>query len=211
MRQGEVTVAGIGGSTRAGSTTETALRAVLAEVERLGVRTVCLTAEDLVLPLYEWGGARGPRERRLAEVMGSATGLVLASPAYHGTMSGLMKNVLDYAEDLRGRSEPYFTGRPVGCVTVAQGPQGGASALASLRSAVHALRGWPTPLGVTVDTSRTTFAADGRCLDPHARRHFEALAAQLVDFTRRTTARPLPGSGAGEGTGARAGTEPARA
>lgn len=192
MLMGEVTVAGIGGSTRPGSSTEIALRAVLAEAERLGARTVCVTAEELMVPMYDWRGERGPRERRLVEVMGAADGLVLASPSYHGTMSGLMKNVLDHAEDLRRRSEPYFTGRPVGCVAVAQGAQGGASALASLRSAVHALRGWPTPLGVAVDSSRVTFDGAGRCQDPHVQMQLETMAEQIVDFARRRAVDAFP-------------------
>ncbi|MDX3537514.1 NAD(P)H-dependent oxidoreductase [Streptomyces sp. MB09-01] len=201
MRPDEVTVAGIGGSTRPGSSTETALRAVLAEAERLGARTLCLTAGDLVLPPYESGGVRGPRQRRLVEAMAGATALVLASPAYHGTMSGLVKNALDYAEDLREHPAPYFSGRPVGLLAVARGAQGAASALASLRSTVHALRGWPTPLGVTVDTSRACFGPDGRCLDPRLQHHFTALAEQLVGFARHTSAIPA----------CEVGTQPARA
>ncbi|WP_245238335.1 NADPH-dependent FMN reductase [Streptomyces roseochromogenus] len=190
----DVTVAGIGGSLRPGSATETVLRVALTEVERLGGRTLCVTAGDLNVPLYDWGSPRGPKERYLVEVMASADALILATPTYHGGMSGLVKNALDYAEDLRGRRAPYFSGRPVGLIALAQGAQGGASALASLRTTVHALRGWPTPLGVAVDTSRTRFDPDGRCQDPHIQSQLEILASQLVDFASCRTVRSLPGA-----------------
>lgn len=181
-----ITVVGIGGSTSPGSSTEIALRAALAEVRRLGAHTECLTAQDLVLPYFSAGEARrGERERRLLEAMASADGLLIATPAYHGSVSGLMKNVLDYAEDLRERPEPYFSGRPVGCLTVASGAQGCVTALVSLRTTVHALRGWPTPLGVGIDTSKVAFGPDFDCLDPRVQGQLETMAGQIVDFARR--------------------------
>ncbi|MEV6836324.1 NAD(P)H-dependent oxidoreductase [Streptomyces sp. NPDC051133] len=184
MTRAPLTVVGIGGSTRPGSTTERVLRAVLREAERLGAHTVCLSGPDLALPHYTPEPTGEPARRRMVELMGSADGLVLAAPAYHGTMSGLIKNVLDHAEDLRTRPEPYFSGRPVGCLTTARGAQGAVSALASLRATVHALRGWPTPLGVGVDTSRTAFDASGACTDPHVRGRLETTARHVVEFAR---------------------------
>ena len=181
-----ITVVGIGGSTSPGSSTEIALRAALAEIRRLGARTVCLTAQDLDLPHFSTARReRGERAARLLEAMADADGLLIATPAYHGGMSGLVKNALDYAEDLRERPEPYFSGRPVGCLTVAAGAQGCVAALASLRATVHALRGWPTPLGVGIDTSNVAFGSDGGCLDPRVQGQLETMAGQIVDFAHR--------------------------
>jgi FMN reductase/salicylate hydroxylase len=80
----------------------------------------------------------------------AADGIVLVSPTYHGTISGALKNALDYVNDLSATSKPFLDGRPVGCVAVAAGGQGASSTLGTLRTIAHALRGWPTPLGVTV-------------------------------------------------------------
>lgn len=114
----------------------------------------------------------------------AADGLVIASPAYHGTISGLVKNALDHAEELRGDVRPYFTGRAVGCLTVGQGWQGAVSTLAALRSTVHALRGWPTPLGVVVNSAAAGFGPDGRCDDPQVQRQLEIMGGQVVEFAR---------------------------
>ena len=46
-------IVGIGGTTRAGSTSELALRATLAHAEGLGARTAVLCATDLVMDAYE--------------------------------------------------------------------------------------------------------------------------------------------------------------
>ncbi|TWV33801.1 NAD(P)H-dependent oxidoreductase [Streptomyces misionensis] len=182
MTLDHVTIVGIGGSTRPGSSTEQALRAALKEIERLGARTVCLSGHDLDLPHYTPDDTGHPRRRRLVDLMASADGLVIATPAYHGGMSGLVKNALDHAEDLRRRPQPYFSARPVGCLATAYGAQGAASALASLRATVHALRGWPTPLGVAVDSSRVRFGPAGACQDPHTQSHLEIMARHITEF-----------------------------
>jgi len=184
-----LTIAGIGGSTRPGSSTEQALRAALRQIERLGARTVCLTGDDLDLPHYTPDDTGHPGRRRLVELMASADGLVIATPAYHGGMSGLVKNALDHAEDLRLRPEPYFSSRPVGCLATAYGAQGAASALASLRATVHALRGWPTPLGVAVDSSRVRFGPSGACQDPHIQSHLEIMARHVTEFAATRSLR----------------------
>ncbi|MFD0392847.1 NADPH-dependent FMN reductase [Streptomyces nogalater] len=103
-------------------------------------------------------GASAPQARRLLSAIAGADGLVLASPAYHGGISGLVKNALDHVEELREDTRPYLSERAVGCVAVAHGWQGAVSTLAALRDVTHALRGWPTPLGAAINTSTARFS-----------------------------------------------------
>ncbi|WP_338674971.1 NADPH-dependent FMN reductase [Streptomyces sp. SCSIO 30461] len=180
-------IVGIGGTVRPGSSTERAVRAVLAAAAAAGGRTLLLGAEDLQLPLYAPGEQlRTPAARRLIEAVALADGLVIGTPAYHGGVSGLVKNALDYMEDLREDTRPYLHDRAVGCVVTARGAQA-ASALAGLRSVVHALRGWPTPLGVTVNTASVTLASNGGSTDPHVAAQLAAVGRQVVDFARMRT------------------------
>jgi FMN reductase len=129
------------------------------------------------------------RARALVEALAEADGVIVASPAYHGTVSGLVKNALDHAEDLRYADRPYLEGRAVGCIAVAGGAQAGATTLAALRAVAHALRGWPTPLGVAVDTSDRVFDAAGALDDGVVLGRLDLLADQVVGFAR-ATARP---------------------
>ncbi|MEU7387540.1 NADPH-dependent FMN reductase [Streptomyces tanashiensis] len=185
--QQTVKVVGIGGSPRPDSTAERALRVVLAEAERHGAEVSLIGGAELVMPLYDpRDELRSARALRLVSEIAAADGLVLASPAYHGSISGLVKNALDHVEELRDDARPYFSGRAVGSLAVAQGWQGGVSTLAALRDVTHALRGWPTPLGVVVNTATTGFGPDGACTDPHVRRQLETMATQVVDFARMT-------------------------
>ncbi|MBB6424687.1 NAD(P)H-dependent oxidoreductase [Sphingopyxis sp. JAI128] len=46
----------------------------------------------------------------------AADGIIVASPAYHGTVSGVAKNALDYVRDLVSEAQPYFDGRAAGLI-----------------------------------------------------------------------------------------------
>ena len=130
---------------------------------------------------------RTPEQLAFVETVRRADGVVIGSPSYHGGVSGLVKNALDLLEDLRSDTRVYFDGRPVGLVVTAAGWQACGVTLQALRGIVHAMRGWPTPLGVTLNTSANPlFDKDGCCLDPAAADQFEQLADQVLSFTTRT-------------------------
>ena len=180
-----VTVAGIGGSIRSESQSERAMRLVLAGAEDAGARTIAITGPELVLPLYDpLMVERTEAAVHLVRTVRSVDGLVLVSPGYHGTLSGLVKNALDYVEDLRDEPRPYLEGRAVGCVALADGWQAAVTTLNALRSVVHALRGWPTPLGSAINASEVTFHEDG-CSDPRVEKTLRLIGEQVVGFALR--------------------------
>jgi FMN reductase len=175
----------LGGSTRPDSSSEKALRTAAAAAAQAGAETELLTGPELVLPIYAPESPdRTDNAHELIAALRRCDGVILSSPGYHGTLSGLMKNVLDYVEDLRGDDRPYFHGLPVGCIAVAYGWQATVTTLQSLRQTVHALRGWPTPLGATVNASGPVFDGSGQCVDPAARMQLETVAEQVVEFVR---------------------------
>lgn len=185
----EITVLGLTGSTSVSSSTRAALSACLAAMRRMGATTRMLSA-DTDLPQFDPGssGAHAQLSRLLREVS-QADGIVLATPAYHGTMSAHLKNMLDHLEGLRDDPRPYLSGRAVGCIAVGSGWQGAVTALSSLRMAVHALRGWPTPLGVPVNSSACRFA-DDRCSEAHIQGQLELMGEQVVEFAMMRRASP---------------------
>jgi FMN reductase len=147
-------IVGVGGTLRPKSSSERALAIALHGAESCGVRTQLFGAADLQLPIYAPGTpTRTAEAMRLVEALSKADGVIISSPGYHGGVSGLIKNALDYVEDLRDTDRVYFDGLPVGCITTAAGWQSTMTTLMALRSIVHALRGWPSPLGVTINTA----------------------------------------------------------
>ena len=114
-----------------------------------------------------------------------ADGIIIGSPGYHGSISGLIKNALDYAEDLRTDVRPYFSGRAVGCIATAGGWPGAVNTLGALREIVHALRGWPTPLGAAINSAERVFDETGACLMPRVAETLERIAGEVLGFVQR--------------------------
>jgi FMN reductase len=100
MKDWSPLVVGIGGTLRDGSTSERALRLALAEAARLGAKTQIFAGQSLNLPHYDTI-ERTERATSLVEALRTADGVIIATPSYHGSISGLVKNAIDYTEDLR--------------------------------------------------------------------------------------------------------------
>jgi FMN reductase len=176
-------VVGIGGTTRLGSTSETALRLALAAAQQHGATTELISGPLLDLPNYDPGVEhRSLSARRLVQSLRRADGIVIATPAYHGAVSGMIKNALDYVEDMRDDERPYFDGRAVGVIVCAHGVQAMGSTLVSVRSIVHALRGWPTPFAAAFNSAERPFV-DGAAASKEIAAQIETVAEQVVRFT----------------------------
>lgn len=175
-------VVGLGGTLRPGSSTQLAVEDALAYAKGLGARTLLLAGPELEMPFYgSEDSARTPRAAALVDALRQADAVVIGSPGYHGSISGLLKNALDYVEDLSKDARPYLDGRPVGLIAGAAGMQGAVTTLGMLRDVTHALRGFPTPYGVafnSADKSQERIAG--------TQNQLQLLAQQVVALARRS-------------------------
>jgi FMN reductase len=189
-------VVGIGGSRRPGSSTERVIAAVLADLESRGATTKLYGGESLLFPHYEPGAPLDAAAADYLATVRAADAVVLGSPGYHGGISGLVKNAVDYLEELRDDPAPYLEGKAVGCVTTAYGWQAAVSTLSALRQTVHALRGWPTPYGIAMNVTGGLCSFDGRFTDTRAGESTGIVASQIMQFM--TAFRDTPASSAPE-------------
>ncbi len=179
---GPVFVLGLGGSLRQPSESEVALRMALRGAQEAGAEIEIITADGLDLPLYPSPRMEEhPAVVALLKAARRADGLILASPAYHGTMSGALKNALDYFQFMAGDDPPYLDGRAVGVVSTGAGTQATVQTCNALRDVVHALRGWPTPIGVPIHGSKPIMAATGE-IEEKTAAMLRAMGAQVVEF-----------------------------
>ena len=180
-------IVGIGGTPREDSSTELALRQACEAIgDEAEIRI--FAGRDLLLPLYQPGAAnRDAGAAALVSALMHCDGLIIASPAYHGSVSGLIKNALDYAEELAGEARPYLDGIPIGLIACAAGWQAAGQTLATLRTIAHALRGWPTPYGATIRSEPGLFTG-GACRDEAVAADLARVGAQVLAFARREAA-----------------------
>lgn len=162
-------IVGFGGTTRPGSSSERLVDAVLARCAEIGAHTKLFGGASLAaLPHFAPECTeRSQEQMEFVDAVRQADGLVIGTPGYHGGVSGLVKNAIDLLEDTRSDHRTYFDGLPIGIVVSAAGWQAGGVTLSAMRGIVHAMRGWPTPLGIAVNSiGQPLFRADGSLEEP---------------------------------------------
>jgi FMN reductase len=182
-------IVGIGGTVKPGSSTEQALQIALRAASDQGAEFE-LFGGALLAQLPHYGlpeGQTSETAARLVAALRKADGVIIASPGYHGSVSGLVKNAIDYTEDMVNDPRVYFEGLPVGLIATAYGWQATGSTLAALRSIVHALRGWPTPLGAGINCAGGIFK-DGVCTQDSFTRQLRAVGQQVAEAVIRNSA-----------------------
>lgn len=173
-------IVALGGTLRETSATARALERALDHARSRGARTTLLTGPAIDFPNYEPESAlRNERICAFVDVLRSADGVIFGSPGYHGTLSGLVKNALDHVELLSRDDRVYFDGMPIGIVATAAGWQAAVATMQTLRTVAHSLRGWPTPVGVAINT-----ALDGDAIGP-AEPQLALMIDQMLGFIAR--------------------------
>jgi NAD(P)H-dependent FMN reductase len=162
------------GSRRDGSKTKVALRESLQTAREQGAETRLVDLDAYDLPPYDADDSDAGDAPALRRIVDGADAIVLGTPNYHGSYSGVLKNALDYL----GRDE--FAGKTVGLLEVAGGSFPG-SANAHLRTVARTLNAWTLPVEVAIPSSHTTIRADGIADDEVAERVAQ-LGRDVVDY-----------------------------
>ncbi len=188
LRDGHLRVVGIGGTLREGSSSLGALRRALGAAGGAGAATELLDLRELDLPMYEPGkplAAYSEGAKRLVEAMRGADALILSTAAYHGTLAGVTKNALDFAQFLSRDERPYFDGKVIGIVATAGGEMAGANTTGALVNVAHALRGTVAPLVVAVPLAWERSDGDGNITDEVYGARLESQGRMVVDLASR--------------------------
>ena len=195
LRGERLKVVGIGGTLREGSSSLGALRRALGAAGDVGADTELLDLRELGLPMYEPGrplAEYGEGAERLVGAMRGADALILSTAAYHGTLAGVTKNALDFAQFLGRDERPYFDGKVVGLIATAGGEMAGANTTGAMVNVVHALRGTVAPLMVAVPMAWRRSDGDGNITDDGYGGRLESLGRLVVDLASRLA--PAEGS-----------------
>jgi chromate reductase len=168
------------GSVRPGNYTSRALRLALDEFARdadVEVTPVFLDKLDLPLPGLPARDAAAVEGFR--QTVKAATGLLLASPEYHGGISSPMKLAID---NLGFPS--VLAGKPISLLGVAAGVIGAVKSLEQLRGICSHVGALVLPLAVSVARVQQAFDEQGNCRDAATEKFIRSAARNLLDYIR---------------------------
>jgi NAD(P)H-dependent FMN reductase len=144
-----------------------------AEVEILDLRTMSLPFCDGTDEYRDY-----PDVEKLRKAVKEADGLILVTPEYHGSVSGVLKNALD----LMGFEE--LSDKVTGLISVLGG-QSNSNALNDLRTIMRWVHAWVIPEQIAIAQAWKAFDQDGKLLDEKLSQRFDQFAQSLVDNTRK--------------------------
>ncbi|MDF5715595.1 MAG: NAD(P)H-dependent oxidoreductase [Rhizonema sp. NSF051] len=175
-----VKIVGIGGSLRSESYTQMALNIAAQRVEALGSEIEILDLRQLQLPFCDGGEEYPdyPDVQRLRDAVSGADGLILATPEYHGGVSGVLKNSLDLM------SFTQLSDKVTGVISVLGG-QPNSNALNELRLIMRWVHGWVIPEQIAIGQVWKAFSPEGKLLDEKLSQRFDQFAQSLVENTRK--------------------------
>jgi NAD(P)H-dependent FMN reductase len=135
-------VLGVAGSTRQESYSTRALKIALDHAKSHGAEVRLLELNRTVLPLYDPSAPASKEVEHAAEAIAWADAFILASPDYHGSMSGALKNFLDHFYE-------EFAGKVFGYIVASH--EKGLTVMDQMRTAVRQCYGWSMPYGVSIN------------------------------------------------------------
>jgi NAD(P)H-dependent FMN reductase len=166
-------VLGVGSSMRQDSFSTETLKIILNKVNKNGGDTRLLNLYSNSLPMYtEEYNEKLNSIKHAVELVNWAGAIVLATPDYHGSMAGSLKNFLDYfwAE---------FAGKTFGYICSSH--EKGLTVMDQMRTAIRQCYGWSLPYGISINSNQD-FNTDREIINPQLLARLESFARDLVVY-----------------------------
>ena len=175
-----VRLVGIAGSLRTDSYSQQALQLAAQRLEALGAEVEVLDLRTLNLPFCDGGKEYSayPDVDRLRTAFDRADGMILVTPEYHGSVSGVIKNALDLM------SFDQLSGKVAGLISVLGG-QPNSNALNDMRLILRWVHAWVIPEQIAIAQAWKAFDTDGKLQDVKLSERFDQLAQSLVEHTQK--------------------------
>ena len=165
------------GSARPGNYTGKALAVVNETFKTMGgVQCESIALGNLGLQVPGQGTV-SDQVKRFQETVAAATGVVLATPEYHGSFSSLTKLAV---ENLGFPSA--LAGKPMALLGVAAGQIGAIKSLEHLRSVCSHVGAIVLPSLVSVADVQSVFDERGNCTDPKVEKRIQGVAVSLFEY-----------------------------
>lgn len=169
-----IKILGVGSSMREDSRGTLAVKMALDFARRHSAETRLLDLQQTKLPMYnpDSDEPEEPQVRKVEDDVNWADAFILATPDYHGSMSGSMKNFLDHFWS-------EFAGKAFGYICTSH--EKGLTVMEQMRTAVRQCYGWSLPYGVSINPDED-FNSKGEITNARLSLRMEMLARDLAVY-----------------------------
>lgn len=182
----------LAGSTRSGSFNKKLVRIAAEFARTAGAEVTVIDLRDLDLPLFDqdFEEAHGlpAGAKTLKSLLRASDGLLIASPEYNSSITGVLKNAIDWASRAETDDEPplaAFRGKAAALLAASPGALGGLRGLVHLRAILGNIGVIVLPDQVTVPTAHEAFDQTGRLKDERKTGQVNKLVREFVEFLKR--------------------------
>lgn len=170
MSTNDLKVLGVAGSMRNDSYSKKALNLALESAKRHGAQVQLLELAKADIPIYS---PSSTVPAKVEENVAWADAFILASPDYHGSVSGALKNFLDYFYE-------EFSGKLFGYIVASH--EKGLTVMDQMRTSVRQCYGWSLPYGVSVNGEQDF--VEGHIVNRELSERLEMMSRDLVMYGR---------------------------
>ena len=187
-----VKILAFAGSTRTDSFNKKLVRIAAEGARAAGAEVTLIDLRDFPMPLFdgdlEASSGLPENAKKIKHLMISHHGFLISSPEYNSSISGVLKNTIDWASREETDDEPplvAYRGKTVALVSASPGALGGLRGLVTVRSILGNIGCFVLPEQISIPKAYEAFDEAGALKDAARQKSVTELGRKFVEFTGR--------------------------
>jgi chromate reductase len=182
------------GSTRTDSYNKKLVKNAAAGAMESGVDITVIDLRDFVMPLYdgdlEQQQGLPPNARKLKDLMLSHQGFLISSPEYNSSISGVLKNAIDWTSRQSQDEESLacYKGKVAGIMSASPGGLGGLRGLVHVRAILENMGVLVIPEQTAISKAHEAFNTDSTLKDKKQEEQIKKIGSNVAKLLIKLTA-----------------------
>jgi chromate reductase, NAD(P)H dehydrogenase (quinone) len=182
----------LAGSLRKGSFNKKLIKIAAKNAEQAGAEVTLIDLKDFPLPIYdgdiEEQQGLPPNALKIKELMWKHDGFIISAPEYNSSISGVLKNTIDWASRPATSDEVYlscFIDKIALLMSTSPSNLGGLRGLVHLRAILENIHTFVLPGQKTIPNASEAFDSEDNLKNVEQKQSIERLAIKLVKTIRK--------------------------
>ncbi len=176
------------GALRKDSTNKKTVQVAAKGAEKAGAEVTYIDLKEFPMPIYdgdiETESGVPENAKKLQKLMVEHQGFLISSPEYNSSITGVLKNTIDWASRSHGDfdANDCFRGKVVSIMSASPGGLGGLRGLFDIRKILSTMNIIVLPEQIAVSHSYQAFDDNGNFIDKKMQARVEQLGANLAEI-----------------------------